>query len=423
MNDFTQHFRMEAPDAIAYVREKLSYFEPDEPLRCEEIGDGNINYVFRVVSARDGRSLILKQADFKLRSTGRALDTDHNRIEAQVLALQGELAPGLVPRVYHYDPVMCCIAMEDLTGCENMRAALLARKTFPRFAEDITTFLTNTLLGTTGWVLAPQHKRELMAQFSNPDLCEISERLVYSDPYTNRSGKNTPFGPNESFLRQELYEDEALLFAVAQLKEAFLSKAQCLIHGDLHTGSIFVSADQTRVLDPEFAFFGPGGYDIGNVIAHLIFSWVNAYATEQDPAVKTTFLAWAEQTICQVVARFTVKGEQLLADRCDDPLAQAPGFTHALVADMLHDAAAVAGLELNRRVVGVAKVKDLTSIENEQQRLLAERICVRCAKKLILFHASAFLQGADYLAALHEAARQTTRELAAKEEGSDARLS
>lgn len=415
MTDFSCHFRLEAVDAITYAREKLSFFEQDAPLHCKEIGDGNINYVFRILSSHDGRSLILKQADTKLRSTGRTLCTDHNRLEAAALALQGELAPGLVPRVYHYDPVMCCIAMEDLTGYENMRDALLARKTFPTFADEISTFLANTLLGTTGWVLGPQRKRELMAQFSNPDLCEISERLVYTDPYTNRSGKNTPFPPNEAFLSQALYEDEALLFAAAQLKEDFLSKAQCLIHGDLHTGSIFVTQSQTRVLDPEFACFGPGGYDVGNVIAHLIFAWVNAYATEQDPASKAAFLAWAEQTICQIVTRFTTKAEQLLAGRCDDPLALAPGFTYALVADMLHDAAGVAGLELNRRVIGAAKVKDITGIEGERQRLLAERICVRCAKKLILYHASAFLQGADYLAALHEAARQTARELADKE--------
>ena len=76
-------------------------------------------------------------------------------------------------------------------------------------------------------------------------------------------------------MKKELYEDEALKLAVAKLKFEFMNNAQALIHGDLHTGSIFVKQDSTRVFDPEFAFYGPMGYDIGNVVANMIFAWDN----------------------------------------------------------------------------------------------------------------------------------------------------
>ncbi len=46
--------------------------------------------------------------------------------------------------------------------------------------------------------------------------------------------------------------------------------------------------------------------------------------------------------------------------------------------------AAVTGLELIRRIVGLAKVKDITCIENEEARARAERICLQVAKKFIL---------------------------------------
>ena len=36
----------------------------------------------------------------------------------------------------------------------------------------------------------------------------------------------------------------------------------------------------TKVIDPEFAFYGPMGYDIGNVIGNLFFAWANKYYTE-----------------------------------------------------------------------------------------------------------------------------------------------
>lgn len=50
----------------------------------------------------------------------------------------------------------------------------------------------------------------------------------------------------------------------------FMTRAQSLIHGDLHTGSIFINEESTKVFDPEFCFYGPMGYDIGNVIANMI---------------------------------------------------------------------------------------------------------------------------------------------------------
>jgi 5-methylthioribose kinase len=43
-----------------------------------------------------------------------------------------------------------------------------------------------------------------------------------------------------------------------------MNNAQALIHGDLHTGSILIKEDSMKVIDPEFAFYGPMGYDIGN---------------------------------------------------------------------------------------------------------------------------------------------------------------
>ena len=48
MSDFNTYFLMKEPDVIDYVQAKLSYFDADAPLACKEIGDGNLNYVFRV---------------------------------------------------------------------------------------------------------------------------------------------------------------------------------------------------------------------------------------------------------------------------------------------------------------------------------------------------------------------------------------
>lgn len=53
----------------------------------------------------------------------------------------------------------------------------------------------------------------------------------------------------------------------------FCERAQALIHGDLHTGSVMVTQDSTQVIDPEFAFYGPMGFDIGAFLGNLILAF------------------------------------------------------------------------------------------------------------------------------------------------------
>ena len=53
----------------------------------------------------------------------------------------------------------------------------------------------------------------------------------------------------------------------------FCEKTQALIHGDLHTGSVMVTHESTQVIDPEFAFYGPMGFDIGAFIGNLFLAY------------------------------------------------------------------------------------------------------------------------------------------------------
>ncbi len=400
MQKFDKHFKMSEEDAILYTKEKLDFFDKDATLKCKEIGDGNINYVFRVEDEKSGKSIIIKHADTTIRSSENYLDPDHNRIEAEILQIEGDFAPGLVPKVYSYDPVMLCVVMEDLRDYDNMRYALIEHKMFPTFADDISTFMANTLIRTNDSVISPIKKKEMQKSYINPFLCEISERLVYADPYTDFGGRNTPYPGNKEFLEKELYDDLALRLEVAKMNEIFKSKAQSLIHGDLHTGSIFVKPGKTMVLDPEFAFYGPAGYDVGNVIANLIFAYANGEATIEDAAKKEEFSNYILNTIGEIVDMFKEKSLKILAEETTDVLAKTPGFAQFLVDDILIDTAGVAGLEINRRVIGMAKVRDITIIEEPSKRILAEKICVLCAKEFIMNRVDKFKCGDEYKTAI-----------------------
>ncbi|PEC20664.1 S-methyl-5-thioribose kinase [Bacillus cereus] len=402
MSKFTKYFLMEATDVIAYVQEKLPKFKHAKGLKCKEIGDGNLNYVFRVWDEKDNISVIVKQAGDTARISDEfKLSTNRIRIESDVLQLEEELASGLVPKVYLFDSVMNCCAMEDLSDHTILRTALINHQIFPRLADDLTTFMVNTLLLTSDVVMNHKEKKELVKNYINPELCEITEDLVYSEPFTNHHKRNELFPLNDGWIREHIYSDKELRMEVAKLKFSFMTNAQALIHGDLHTGSVFVKNDSTKVIDPEFAFYGPMGYDVGNVMANLMFAWVNADATMSSGAEKDTYMDWLQSTMVELIDLFKKKFLDAWNIHVTEVMAKEEGFNEIYLQSVLEDTAAVTGLELIRRIVGLAKVKDITCIKNDVARARAERICLQAAKKFIL-QANQYKTGSNFVETLQK---------------------
>jgi 5-methylthioribose kinase len=392
MSKFDKHFKMSEEDAIDYIKEKLDYFDADADLIASEIGDGNINYVFVVKDNKSGKSIVLKHADILLRSSGRELDVDRNRIEAEVLALQNKYAPGLVPKVYMYDPIMCVVVMEDISEYKNLRTELLSQKIFPKFAEDISTFMVNTLLPTTDLVMDSGEKKDLQASYINKDLCKISEDLVFTEPYIDYKGGNIIIDENMDFVEREIYGDKELVLQAGILKNQFMNNAQALLHGDLHSGSIFANQKGLKVLDPEFAFYGPMGYDLGNVVGNLMFPW----AYSKVLVGNEEFEKWVEETISDVIDKFVEKFNVLYDEIVTDVLAKTPEFKKWYLNSILLDSAGCAGTEIIRRVIGDSKVADVTRIENVDQRVEVERMLIGLAKELIK-NRQEFLSGKEYM--------------------------
>jgi len=285
--------------------------------------------------------------------------------------------------------------MEDLSDHKIMRQALIEHQQFPLFVEHITTFLCNTLLLTSDVVVDHKRKKELVKQFINPDLCEITEDLVYTEPFFD-CPRNDLLDVTKEFAKQELWSDSNLLLETAKLKFEFMTNAQALIHGDLHTGSIFVKPDSTKVIDPEFAFYGPAGYDVGNVIANLIFAYQNAEATMEEGSQKSDYQNWLETAIVQTIDLFKSKFLSLWQQKVTERVATYPGFAQYYLDSIIRDTAAVAGCELCRRIIGIAHVKDITTIQDVSRRAAAERVCLSIGKRFIL-ERNQIRTGADFL--------------------------
>ena len=382
MNKYQEHFRMSVDDAITYTKD-FGIFPESAKLRGEEIGDGNINYIFRVIEDETGKSVVLKQADKFLRSSGRPLDLDRNRIEAEILKLEGECAPEFVPKVYRYDDVMCVIVMEDISAYKNLRKELMAGKIFPKFADEISSFLVDTLLPTTDLVLDRAEKKDRVRAFVNKELCDISECLVFTEPYVNDRDRNIVIPENMEYVKKYLYDDVELRAEAAKLKNNFMNNAQALIHGDLHSGSIFINEDGMKVIDPEFSFYGPMGYDIGNVIGNLFFSLSNRRHLMEEGEKKEEFIKWLSQTIRDIFDMFVIKFHKKYKEIVKDPMYTNEEFENWYLAQVLADSVGSAGLEIIRRVVGDSKVMEVTSIEDTEKRVAVERELIEIGIRFI----------------------------------------
>lgn len=399
MSRFDHYFQMNVDDVIEYTLEKATEIDWDRDSMEAVVPDshGNLNYVYRIWDGK-GHSLYIKQAGTETRiSKDMKPSKDRNRLESEIIMLEDKFAPGMVPHIYFFDTVMCACGMEDCSDFMVMRDAMLRHEIFPRFADDISTFMVETLLLSSDLVMDHKEKKELIRKFISPDLCDITEKLVLMEPYNDLNQRNNVFAPNADFIERELYNDPALHLEVAKLKFKFMTDAQALMHGDLHTGSIFIRQDATKVFDSEFGTYAPMGYDVGNVVANLIFAYDNGLA-----AGATAFCEWILETIEKTMDLFIEKFSKRFDEAVTEPMAKVAGFKEWYMEGILNDTAGYAGTELHRRTVGMANVVDVTSIADEQKRLLAERINIFAGKDYIM-HQSSFRTGADFAAAVTKA--------------------
>ena len=327
-----------------------------------------------------------------------ALSRSH--YEHLALTHQARLAPKLVPEVVHHDAALALIAMEFLAPHIIMRKGLNAGHSYPRFVEDITTFLARTLFFSSDLAIPAAEKKEGIAAFAgNHALCKISEDLIFTDPY-RIAEQNRWTSPWLDASAARIREDLDLHIAVSRLKLKFLSEPEALIHGDLHTGSIMVTETETRVIDPEFAFYGPMGFDIGAVIANLLMSYLASHGHERSPGGRRAFEAWLLATVESVWTEFSRKFVVLWRSEANGDAYPASLFAgeagaarleaerQAYMARLFGDTVGFSAAKIIRRILGLAHNIDFELIEDPKRRAVCEARSLRLARAMMVETAS-----------------------------------
>ncbi|KAL6964057.1 S-methyl-5-thioribose kinase [Sarracenia purpurea var. burkii] len=390
---------LEEKSLVEYIKATPSLFSKlgnqlDE-LQIKEVGDGNLNFVF-IVTNRSG-SFVIKQAIPYIRCIGESWPMTKERayFEAMVLKEHGRLCPGHVPEVYHFDQAMSLIGMRYLEPPHIiLRKGLIAGIEYPLLAEDISEYMARTLFFTSLlYHTTMEHKQAVKEFCGNVELCRLTEQVVFSDPYkvSQYNHWTSPYLDRDA---EAVREDNTLKLEVAELKSMFCERAQALIHGDLHTGSVMVTRDSTQVIDPEFAFYGPMGFDIGAFVGNLILGYFaqDGHANEQND--RKAYKDWILRTIGETWNLFHKKfialwdehkdgsGEAYLPAIYNNPKLQVL-VKQRFMKDLFHDTLGFGAAKMIRRIVGVAHVEDFESITDARNRADCERRALDFAKMLM----------------------------------------
>ena len=271
---------------------------------------------------------------------------------------------------------MCIRDRQYLDDHIILRTGMIEGIRYPNVATHIGQFLARTLFGTSVLGMASESRRELMEQFvMNSELCRLTEDFIFTFPYmTHDSNYSNP--TTEAWADENLRVNSDYKLDILQFKNVFMTKADALIHADLHTGSLMVNQDESYVIDMEFAYFGPLGFDIGKIISNFLLcatahgrrsadETYREWLLAQIPVIWDTFASeflelWSESDGGAMTIDGLLSAEELESMRS------------RFMADLLTETIGFAACSMARRTLGIAGVADIRDIEDVEVRARLE---------------------------------------------------
>ena len=304
----------------------------DSVVSVDRAGEGNMNCTLRV-KLKSG-SWIIKQA--------RPWVEKYPNIAAP--AGRADVEAAFYGFTSHYEDVSCC--MPNLKAFDDATKTLLIQDLGN--AKDFSDLYSSNsctleiLPELCQWLSALHHidvTEKVRGKFANREMRSLNGEHLFYFPLKSQNGMDldgVTLGLGR--LAAELIADIDYVRAVETLAQIYERDGTELLHGDFYPGSWLRASksDNFWIIDPEFCFMGPAEFDVGILVAHLVLG-----------------------------------GKSLIsALEVFDLYPSLPHFEPEL-------ALRFAGVEIMRRIIGVAQLPIESDI-NKKSQLIA------CSKKLIL---------------------------------------
>ena len=261
-----------------YLRQRyaeIGFFDPDTALSFEEIGDGNLNFVYRVFDAtRPERSLVLKQAPpyIKILGPNYPLPPERLTYESRALAIYNRLASGTVPAQHYFDSENAVIAMADLRGYHLLRDELIAGHVNSTISEKIGRFMGVVHSQTHVENLDLETANMYREDFANTVMQAITADYVFTLPYTEHETNFYTEGLEPHVKR--LKTDEVFLQQTSAPKSDLRQRtARYNARRPSIPGVLWCKAIRRRLLIPNSPFTGPLDLTLGCTGANHLLAY------------------------------------------------------------------------------------------------------------------------------------------------------
>ena len=358
----------------------------------DEVGDGNLNLVYTVSS--DLGNIIIKQALPYVRLVGDSwpLPLSRSFYEHEVLVRQAKRDPGSVPVIYYFDKKQAIIAMEMLLPHIILRKKLIAGEYINGLAQRLGEFCARNAFRGSDLSLQTADKKSDTAMFQgNLALMAITESLVFTEPYFEAEMNHHTEGldPIVKILRS----DVKMKSEAQKMLMKFTSNTETLCHGDLHSGSVMCTDNETKVIDPEFGFYGPMGFDIGMLISNYLMAYFSQPG-HRDSEKLSEYQNWILKVIEETFETFQQEFKKLWnfertgilfpSSMFEDQGDSSDFALNEMLEHIWQDAVAVCGIEMHRRVLSLAHNADFEEINDIKKRSQLEARNLMMGRELIL---------------------------------------
>lgn len=256
------HDEMPVETLEGFLAER-QWLQPKEKIeQLSKAGEGNMNVVVKVHT--DQRSFILKQSrEYVQKYQDIPAPIERIAVEkAFYTAVGNKELQAHFPRILGYDKDAHVLYMEDLGDCKDM-TFLYHQRTIPKNQLDALVK-----------VLYKIHTSEAPGDFpKNMEMRQLNHQHIFVLPFMEHNGFSLDtVQQGLQDLAAPYKTNTALKSIISELGKKYLSQGDTLLHGDYYPGSWMSKNEEVYVLDPEFGFLGFPEFDLGVMAAHLIMA-------------------------------------------------------------------------------------------------------------------------------------------------------
>ena len=313
----------ESNELAIFLQENKWLKQNEKIVEISKPGEGNMNCVFRITTNQ--RSFIIKQSrDYVEKYPQVAAPANRVFVEATFydkIKSVNEIQV-FMPKILEFDAANNIMILEDLGESKDFTYLYQPKQEILKTELSLTINYLNLLHQSFEGNDYPEI-------LNNREMRKLNHEHIFEYPFMIDNGfdlDNIQSGLQELALVYK--NNNELKVKIAKYGNLYLENNNFLLHGDYYPGSWLKTAESVKIIDPEFCFYGLREFDLGVLIAHL-------HLSEQDEKLINL-----------------IENEYIAYKNLD-----------------LHILNAFIGIEIMRRIIGLAQLPLTMNIETKKNLL------------------------------------------------------